>query len=112
MRKSEMVNAYVQEMAGDPYMQYFVSFIYKETAYKYSVESKVSLKDKTSVRLLITNKNPEHFMVFNFMGFWFIALVIACLAVLAWLLYVQVFFEKVVSFKLMIGKEKKNETDE
>ena len=112
IQKSDKVNAFLQEIVYISHTQYDVSFIYKGVAYKYNVEYTPSLKNKTTCKLLIINGNPEQFVVFNFMGFWFVALVISCIVVLVWLLYVQVFFEKVVSFKFLGWKRKKKEIDE
>ena len=112
IQKSDSVNANVQVSERQYGMAYFVSFVYKGIQYDYRVEDTAAIENKTTCKLLIINENPEQFIIFNFLGFWFIALMIAVIITLAWLLYVQVFFEKVVSFKFLGWKRKNKEIDE
>jgi len=112
IQKSDIVSANVQISERQYGTAYFVSFAYKGTEYNYPVEDAAAIENKTTCKLLIINGNPEKFVIFNFLGFWFVALSIAVILTLAWLLYVQVFFEKVISFKFLGWKRKKKEIDE
>jgi len=109
IQKSERVSAYAESVLKDDNTQHFLSYIYKGKSYKRIGDGNIFLKDKTEYTLLIINENLEDFLVFNFMGFWFVAVLASCIITSAWLLFAQVFFEKVVNFKLSFGKEKTDE---
>ena len=111
IQKSEMVGAYAHSLYNDD-TQYVITYVYKGDLYKKVVENNISLENDTQYRLLIREENPERFAVFNFMGFWFVALIVSCVATMVWLLFAQVFFEKVVNFKFSFGKEKKDEIED
>ena len=112
IQKSDVVNVYAQRLSEDKEVQYSLSYTYKGASYKYIVDNDIFLKNKTTYRLLIVNKNPEDFVVFNFMGFWFVTLLVSCVLTSAWLLIMQAFYDNVVSFKLLFGKEKKEEIED
>ena len=104
-QQSEMVNAYYTE---DKYT-HTLYYTYKGVSYKSLMENTAFLENNSACKLLIINENPKKIVVFNFMGFWFVALAVSCVVVLAWLLFAQVFFEKIDYFTLSFGKRKKND---
>ena len=110
--KSEFVSAYAESSWKDDDTQYILSYTYKGKLYREEIENNINLKNNTTYLLLICNENPEDFAVFNFLGFWFVALMVASVISSGWLLFAQTFFEKVAHFKLSFRKEKKDETEE
>ena len=105
MQKSEVVAAYAQQIYEDDETQYFLSYIYKEKFYRKIIDNDIHLKDETTYPLLIVKRNPANFVVFNFWGFVFTALLVACLVSSGWLVFAHAFFEKVAHFKFSLKKE-------
>jgi len=99
IQKSEKTDAYAQRIWENDDTQYYLFYTYRGIPYTYVMENDVSLKNHTTYTLLIKNGNPEDFLVYNFIGFWFIALLIACVIVSGWVLFSQVFFDNIVRFK-------------
>jgi len=112
IQKSEVVTAYAQRLLDDDDYQYVLSYNYNKKLYREEIENNINLKNETIYLLLIRKGNPADFLVFNFMGFWFVALVVAGVVSSLWLIVAHTFFEKVSHFKFLIGKEKKDELEE
>ena len=110
IQKSEMVNAYAEQLLENTDAPYLLSFTYKEKPYRYVMENDVYLKNKSTCRLLIKHGNPADFIVFNFVGFWLVALMVACSFVLLWLLFVQVFFANIIHFEFYFWKKTKKQS--
>jgi hypothetical protein len=113
--KSEIVVAQAEKCGIDnDHRHFYLYYTYKNIPYKRFMENDISLKDNTTYKLLIKNENPNNFVVWNFWGFYFLPLLLAFIASLAWLSFSPIFFEKIDSFKLSFRKEKEieNETEE
>jgi len=103
IQKSEKVNACAQRVFEHDDTQYYLSFTYNGTPHYHIIENTISLKNNTTYKLLIKNGNPNDFLVYNFMGFWFIALLISCVVVSGWVIFSQVLFDNIVNFKISFG---------
>jgi hypothetical protein len=82
-------------------------FKYEGKTYQKLIENNISLEDNTYYDVLIKRKNPDDFILLNFFGFAFNVIIISVFVMLVWLLFVQVFFENIETFQLLLHKNEK-----
>jgi hypothetical protein len=105
-RDSEIIPARAHQLSMQG-ASFGLTFTYKGVQYKKEIEENPFLTDNKEYQLLIQHADPAEFIVFTFWGFIGKAMTISFYLTLVWMLFVQIFFTNIKTFKLTLWKRKK-----